>query len=65
VGKFDPGTKKWTVYALPTLGAECRNIFADEYGQTREVWLASWRTSKAIRLQFPTEQQWATVRGRK
>jgi streptogramin lyase len=55
VGKFDPETKKWTVYQLPTLGTECRNISVDLV--TGDVWLASWRTSKIIRLQFRTEQQ--------
>jgi len=61
VGKLDPKTKKWTVYKLPTLGAECRNIYVDEYNKTGEVWLASFRTSKAFRLQFRTEQQLASV----
>jgi streptogramin lyase len=54
VGKFDPKTQKWTVYQLPTLGTECRNISIDE--TTGDVWLASWRTSKVIRLRFPTER---------
>lgn len=58
VGKFDPATKKWTVYQLPTLGTECRNISVDQ--KTGDVWLASWRTSKIIRLEFRTEQQVTT-----
>jgi streptogramin lyase len=59
VGKFNPETKKWTVYQLPTLGTECRNISVDQ--TTGDVWLASWRTSKVIRLQFRTEQQVTAV----
>jgi streptogramin lyase len=59
VGKFDPETKKWTVYQLPTLGTECRGISVDR--TTGEIWLASWRTSKVIRLQFRKEQQLAAA----
>jgi streptogramin lyase len=64
VGKFNTETKKWTVYQLPSRGLECRNIYADEFGKTGDVWLASWRTSKAIRLQFRTEQQLAAVQAK-
>jgi len=59
VGKFDPTTKKWTVYQLPTLGTECRNISVDQ--TTGDVWLASWTTSKVIRLRFRTDQQQVTA----
>jgi streptogramin lyase len=59
VGSYDPKTNKWTVYQLPTVGSECRDITIDE--KTGEVWLPSWRTSKAFRLQFRTEQQLAAV----
>jgi len=57
VGKLDPETKKWTVYQLPTLGTECRNISVDQY--TGDVWVASWRTSKVIRLHFLADKQTA------
>jgi virginiamycin B lyase len=53
VGRFDPETKAWSVYQLPTLGTECRAISVDQW--TGDVWLASWRTSKIIRLHFRTE----------
>jgi streptogramin lyase len=59
VGSFDPKTNKWTVYQLPTLGAECRDITID--AETGDVWLPSWRTSKAFRLQFRTEKQMAAA----
>ena len=64
VGKFDPKTNIWTIYQLPSRGLECRNIYADEFGKTGDVWLASWRTSKAIRLQFRSEQQLAAVQAK-
>jgi streptogramin lyase len=61
VGKFDPETGKWTVYQLPSRGLECRGIYVDDYKKTGNVWLASWRASKVIRMQFRTEQQLAAV----
>ena len=64
VGKFDPATKKWTVYKLPSLGGENRGIYADEYHKTGNVWVASFRGSKATRLQFRTEQQLAAVQAK-
>lgn len=62
VGSFDPKTNKWTVYQLPTVGSECRDITID--AKTGDVWLPSWRTSKAFRLQFRTEQQLAAVKAK-
>jgi streptogramin lyase len=64
VGKFDPKTKKWTVYQLPSIGTECRSMYVDEYNKTGEVWMASIRGSKAIRMQFRTAQQMAEVQPR-
>jgi streptogramin lyase len=60
VGKFEPQTGKWTVYQLPSHGLECRGIFVNEY-QSGNVWLASWRASKVVRMQFRTEQQLEAV----
>ena len=65
VARFDPTSMKWTIYPLPVLGAECRNIYVDEYGDSGEVWMASWRTAKVIRMQLRTEQQLAAVRSKK
>jgi streptogramin lyase len=62
VGKYDPKTNKWTVYQLPSIGTECRSMYVDEYDKTGEVWLASIRGSKAIRMQFRTDQQMAEAR---
>ena len=55
VGKFDPTTKQWTIYLLPTLGTEARHITVDQ--RSGDVWLPYSRTSKAARLQFRTEEQ--------
>lgn len=55
VGKFDPKTGQWTVFMLPTLGIEARYIKVDK--RTGDVWVPYWRTSKAGRLQFRTEQE--------
>lgn len=55
VGKFDPVTKQWTIYVLPTLGTEARHITVDK--RTGDVWLPYSRTSKAARLQFRSEAQ--------
>lgn len=54
VGRLDPTTKKWTVFSLPTLGVEARNIAVDQ--KSGDIWLASFRASKAIRLHFPAER---------
>jgi streptogramin lyase len=55
IGKFDPETKKWTVYQLPSRGMEIRHISVDD--RTGDIWGASFRTSKIFRLHFRTEQQ--------
>jgi streptogramin lyase len=65
IPRFDPTSKKWTIYQLPVVGAECRNIYVDEYGDPGEVWMASWRTAKAIRMQLRTEQQLAALGNKK
>jgi streptogramin lyase len=59
VVKFDPSTQQWTVYLLPTLGTEARNITVDR--PRGEVWVPYWRTSKLARLQFRTEQEIRSV----
>ncbi len=64
VGKFDPRANKWTVYQLPSIGTECRSMYVDEYNKTGEVWLASIRGSKAIRMQFRTAQQLAEAQAK-
>jgi streptogramin lyase len=48
VGKFDPATKQWTIYLLPTLGFEGRHISVDR--ATGDVVLPGLRTAQAMRL---------------
>ena len=58
VGKFNPQTKQWVLYRMPTQGVEARQITVDR--KRGEVWIPYWRTSKVARLQFRTEQQLGT-----
>ena len=52
VGRFNPDTREWTVFMLPTLGYEARHISVDR--RRGDVWVPSWRTSKVARLQLRT-----------
>jgi streptogramin lyase len=60
VGKFDPKTEQWTVYKLPTMGCETRNITVDDI--RGEVWVPCMKTSNAMRLQFRTDAQVQALR---
>ena len=55
VGRFNPDTRKWTVFMLPTLGYEARHISVDR--PRGDVWVPSWRTSKVARLQLRTSEE--------
>jgi streptogramin lyase len=55
VAKYDPATRRWTVFMLPTLGVEARYIKVDR--KTGNVWVPYWRTSKVGRLQFRSERE--------
>ncbi len=57
VAKFDPETKQWTVYTLPSHGTNTRFITVDNHKDSVEVWTAAFMTSKVVRLQFRTKQQ--------
>ncbi|MGE3511954.1 MAG: hypothetical protein AB7N65_24080, partial [Vicinamibacterales bacterium] len=55
VGRFDPRTEQWTIYRLPSIGAELRHIaFDDARG---DVWLPYREADRAARLQFRTQDQ--------
>ena len=64
VAKLDPGTRRWTIYNLPSHGSNTRFITLDKHKDTVEVWEASFMTSKVVRLQFRTEQQMQALPGR-
>jgi streptogramin lyase len=55
VVKFDPRNERWTVYQLPSLGCEPRNIAVDDI--RGDVWVPCCRTSRVVRLQFRSEQE--------
>jgi hypothetical protein len=55
LGKFDPRTQQWTVFLLPTLGAEPRYVTVDR--PRGDVWLAYSRTPKVARIQTRTEEE--------
>jgi streptogramin lyase len=55
VGKFDPKSGQWTIYKLPSIGAELRHIaFDDARG---DVWVPYREADRAARLQFRTQAQ--------
>jgi streptogramin lyase len=57
VAKLDPTTKQWTIYDLPSHGANTRFIAVDNFKDSVEVWTAYSMTSRIARLQFRTKEQ--------
>jgi streptogramin lyase len=55
VGKFDPKTEQWTIYKLPSIGAELRHIGFDDI--RGDVWVPYREADRAARLQFRTQAQ--------
>ncbi len=55
VAKFDPSTREWTIYPLPSRGTEVRHIAVD--GRNGDVWVPYATTSRVARLQFRTEAE--------
>ncbi len=52
VVKLDPATGACTIYQLPSLGCETRNIAVDDI--RGDIWVPCARTSRVARLQFRT-----------
>ncbi len=52
VVKLNPATEEWTIYQLPSIGCETRNIAVDDL--RGDVWVPCARTSRVARLQFRT-----------
>lgn len=52
VGRFDPRTKTFTEFPLPTLGTTARFIALDERSDPPIIWVAYTGTNKIARLQF-------------
>ena len=55
VAKLDPKTDRWTIYKLPSIGAELRHIALDE--QKGDIWVPYREADRAARLQFRTQAQ--------
>ena len=56
VAKLDPNTGRYTIYKLPSIGAELRHIAVDDAGGP-DVWVVYREASRAARIQFRTEAQ--------
>ena len=61
VAKFNPDTEQYTIYKLPSLGAELRHIAVDNAGGP-DVWVVYREASRAARIQFRTEAQLQAAR---
>ncbi|MCY4077987.1 MAG: carboxypeptidase regulatory-like domain-containing protein [Acidobacteria bacterium] len=61
VARFDPGTEEYTIFRLPSLGAELRHIAVDDAGGP-DVWVVYREASRAARIQFRTEAQLQSAR---
>ena len=55
VARLDPKTEQWTIYKLPSIGAELRHIAVDDI--RGDVWVPYRESDRAARLQFRTEAQ--------
>ena len=60
IGKFDPRTRAWTTFLLPTLGAEPRFITVDR--PTGDAWVTYARTGKLAQLRVRTERELETAK---
>jgi streptogramin lyase len=55
VVKLDPATEEWTIYQLPSIGCETRNIAIDDI--RGDIWVPCAATSRVARLQFRTSDE--------
>jgi streptogramin lyase len=55
-----PKTEQWTVYKLPSIGAELRHIAVDDI--RGDVWVPYREADRAARLQFRTQAQLAALK---
>ena len=56
VAKLDPDTGRYTIYKLPSIGAELRHIAVDDAGGP-DVWVVYREASRTARIQFRTEAE--------
>ena len=62
VARFDPKTKTWVEYQLPTRGGETRYVAVDNTKDRVEVWLPMPKASRMVRLQFRTEEETSALK---
>lgn len=62
VARFDPKTKTWVEYQLPTRGGETRYVAVDNTKDRVEVWLPQPKASRMVRLQFRSEAETAALK---
>ena len=60
VAKFNPDTGEWTVYHLPSRGAEIRHIAHDVV--RGDIWVPYFTTSRIARLHFRTAEELEAVK---
>ena len=53
--RFNPFTKQFTEYPLPTLGTGPRHIYVDNNTEPPTIWQPYWRISRIARVQFRPE----------
>ena len=61
VAKLDPNTGQYTIFKLPSIGAELRHIAVDDAGGP-DVWVVYREASRAARIQFRTEDELQTLK---
>jgi len=58
--RFNPATKEWAIFSLPSLGCDSRHMSLDE--KRGEAWIACARTSRIGRFQFRSAEQLAAAK---
>lgn len=61
VAKFNPKTKAWVEYQIPTHGSETRYVAVDNTKDRVEVWLPAGKASRMVRFQFRTQEETAAL----
>ena len=65
VARYDPKTKTWVEFQLPTRGAETRYLAVDNTKDRVEVWLPQGKASSMVRVQFRTEAETAALKAQR
>jgi streptogramin lyase len=65
VARFNPKTKTWVEFQIPTHGAETRYVAVDNTKDPVEVWLPAGKASRMVRFQFRTQKELAALQARR